>query len=369
MIKLFYKKLYCVTTITLFLYACGTSIITPPAQSAATTTAQPTNTPAPTPTEDLAAQKQKILDEIVQDDAEYNKLVEQEKLSGTFDTQHNSENGQDFIIFTSESAKKIQAAYQNLLNQTKILYDQYLALYKQDYSPTPFPIFNTKEQSLNFYYQALQEDQAWMDAQLKAENARKIFDPDRGVYVNYLNFEQAAWLGLKGETLDKLRMDAELPPDLQAKHKTIVEKLDGGSVVSNEIDGRPYYRNDLTLFQYKTQKNYYLLNADSAIIEITPVDQTGNTQLVIPSSQPAPNTPFTQSQLEQQARAFINLIAPGTNLDSLKPSVGGKIDDYFFKWEDQTKPPLDGGGFPFIQVAINTNSELLNYINTLPLAR
>ena len=369
------KSLLYVFTISLsiILLACHTSVISPSLaiSATATSTIQPTNTLAPTPTEDLTTQKQKIWDEVVRMVNEFNQLVEQEKLLGNIETSHNNETGQDFFTFTGESDKKIRVAHDNLINQMNMLRDRYLALYKQDYNPTPFPAFNTNEEARNFYYQAMQEDQDWLEAQEKAENGLKIYDPDRGSYMIFLSFEQSAWLGLRVEALNKLRMEAELSPELLAKHKMIVEKLDGSSVVSNEIDSRPYYRNDVTLFQYKTQKNYYLINADGAIIEITPVNQSLSTQLVLVPGLAAapPNTSLNTNQLEQQARAFINLISPGTNVDVLTPSVGSKVSNFFFKWEDQTKPSLDGGGFPFIQVALNSNGELLNYVNTLPLSR
>lgn len=369
------KELLYIFTILLsiILSACVASAIPASIPISATATAQPTSTQTPIPTEDIATQKQKIWDEFLHGAAAYNKLVEQEKLLGNIQTSHNSETGRVTFTFTGASDKKIRAAYDELISQLQALDVRYLALYKQDYNPTPFPTFNTKEEALKFYYQVMQEDQDWLDKQSNAENVLKIYDPDRESYESYLTFEQRDGLLLRNEALDKLRMNAELSPELLAKHKVIAEKLDGGFVVSNEIDGRPYYRNDVTLFQYKTQKNYYLLNADGAIIEITPIDQTTSTQLVLSvgsaTAQPAPNMPLTQNQLEQQARAFINLIAPGTNVDALTPSVGSKVKDFFFKWEDQTKPPLDGGGFPFIQVAINTNGEMLNYINTLPLSR
>lgn len=369
------KSLLYVFTISLsiILLACHTSVISPSLaiSATATSTIQPTNTQAPTPTEDLTTQKQKIWDEVVRMVNEFNQLVEQEKLLGNIETSHNNETGQDFFTFTGESDKKIRVSHDNLINQMNMLRDRYLALYKQDYNPTPFPAFNTNEEARNFYYQAMQEDQDWLEAQEKAENGLKIYDPDRGSYMIFLSFEQSAWLGLRVEALNKLRMEAELSPELLAKHKMIVEKLDGSSVVSNEIDSRPYYRNDVTLFQYKTQKNYYLINADGAIIEITPVNQSLSTQLVLVPGLAAapPNTSLNTNQLEQQARAFINLISPGTNVDVLTPSIGSKVSNFFFKWEDQTKPSLDGGGFPFIQVALNSNGELLNYVNTLPLSR
>lgn len=371
------KSLLCISAIVLsiILSSCVASAIPPSSSITATATAtiQPTDTQAPAPTEDLATQRQKIWDEVVREVTEFNQLVEQEKLLGNVETSHNNETGQDFFTFTGESDKKIRAAHDHLINQINNLHDRYLALYKQDYDPTPFPTFSTKEEALNFYYQTMQEDQDWLETQGKAESVLKIYDPDRGSYMSLLSFEQSDWLALRNEALNQLRMEAELSPELLAKHKAIVEKLDGGTVVSSEIDSRPYYRNDVTLFQYQTQKNYYLLDADGAIIEITPVNQDISTQLVLVPGSAAgeltPNAPLNTNQLEHQARAFINLIAPGTNVDVLTPSIGSKVSDFFFKWEDQTKPLLDGGGFPFIQVAINSDGELLNYVNTLPLSR
>src|SRR5258706_3374233 len=314
--------------LSIILSACVASAIPISVPISATATVQPTSTQAPTPTEDLATQRQEIWDEFLHDAAAYNKLVEQEKLLWKIQTSHNSETGRDTCTYTGASDKKIRAAYNELISKLQALDVRYLALYKQDYNPTPFPIFNTKEEALKFYYQVMQEDQDWLDKQSNAENVLKIYDPDRESYGSYLTFEQWDGLLLRNEALDKLRMNAELSPELLAKHEALVEKLDGGSVVSNEIDGRPYYRNDVTLFQYQTQKNYYVLNADGAIIEITPIDQTTSTQLVLSvgsaTAQPASNMPLTQNQLEQQARAFINLIAPGTNVDALTPSVGSK---------------------------------------------
>ena len=336
------------------LSACFVSTTTSPPLINATV--QPTSIQLPTSTEDLPTQKQKIWDEVSREVTEFNQLVEQEKSLGKIET------GQDFFRFTGESDIKIRAAHENLMSQIVILRDRYLALYKQDYNPTPFPTFSIKEEALDFYYQTMQENQDWLEAQEKTESALRIYDPDRGNYVSFLSFDQDIWLGLRNEALNKLRMEAELSPELLANHKAIVEKLDSVPVEANEITSLPYYRNDLTLFQYRTRKNYYVLNADGAVIEITPVQGASTTGLTLPAQ-------LTTDQLEDNARSFINLIAPGTNLDALTLDVGLKTSNSFFKWEDRTKPALDGGGFPYIQVAINLDGEMLNYINTLPLSR
>src|SRR6266496_745830 len=156
------KSLLYIFTISLsiILSACVASAVSPsdPISATATATIQPTSTQSSTPTEDLATQRQKIWDEVSHDVAEFNQFVEQEKLLGNVETSPNNETGQDFFTFTGESDQKIRAAHDNLINQINILHDRYLALYNQDYNPTPFPTFNNKEEALNFYYKTMQED-------------------------------------------------------------------------------------------------------------------------------------------------------------------------------------------------------------------
>jgi hypothetical protein len=353
------------TMLSIILSACAAPVVSPTAlgPTIVTTTIQPTNTQAPTPTEDLATQRQKIWDEVVRNVNAFNQLVEQEKLLGQVETTHNDETGQDFFAFTGESDKKIRAAHDNLIKEIVRLHEQSLALYKIDYNPTPLPTFSTKEEALNFYYQTMQENQDWLEAQDNAENVLKMYVPDRGGYMSLVSFEQMDWLVLRNEALDQLRMAAELPPELLAQHIAIVEKLDGQPVIASEITALPFYRGDLTFFQYQTQKNYYTLNRDGAVIEIIPMQ--------IPSSdQLTPVTPLNANQLEEKARMLIASIASGTELGTLTSASASKIGSYFFRWEDRTKPLLDDGrSFPFVQVALNQDGELLNYYNTLPLSR
>ena len=353
------------TMLSIILSACAAPVVSPTAlgPTIVTTTIQPTNTQAPTPTEDLAAQRQNIWDEVVRNVNAFNQLVEQEKLLGQVETTHNDETGQDFFAFMGESDKKIRAAHDHLINQIHELHDESLALYKQEYNPTPFPTFSTKEEALNFYYQTMQENQDWLEEQDKAKNVLKIYDPDRGGYMSLLPFEQMDWLALRNEALNQVRLAAELSPERQAQHKSIVEELDGQPVIASEITSLPFYRNDITLFQYQTQKNYYVLNSDGTVIEIIPVQ--------IPLiDQFTPVAPLKVNQLEESARVLIASIASATDLETLTSAFGSKIGSYFFRWEDRTKRVLDDGrSFPFIQVALNQDGELLNYYNTLPLSR
>jgi hypothetical protein len=349
----------------IILSACATSVTTSavPEPTIVTAAVQQTITQAPTPTQDLETQRQKIWDQVILDVSEFNQLVEREKLLGEVENTHNDQTGEDFFTFIGESDKKIRTAHDHLIDRIHELHDESLALYKQEYNPTPFPTFSTKEEALNFYYQTMQENQDWLEEQDKAKNVLKVYDPDRGGYISLLPFEQMDWLALRNEALNQVRLAAELSPERQAQHKSIVEGLDRQPVIASEITSLPFYRNDITLFQYQTQKNYYVLNTDGTVIEIIPVQ--------IPLiDQFTPVALLNVNQLEENARVLIASIAPATDLETLTSAFGSKIGSYFFRWEDRTKPLLDDGrSFPFIQVALSQNGELLNYYNTLPLSR
>ena len=353
------------TMLWIIISACAAPVASPaaPGPTIVAAAIQPTNIQAPTPTEDLATQKQKIWDEVIRDVNAFNQLVGEEKPLDHIETSHNDVTGEDFFYFTGESDQNIRAAHDHLVKQISILYAQYLTLYKQDYNPTPFPSFSTKEGALSFRYRTMQEDQEWLEAQYKAENVLKLYDPDRGGYISLLPFEQMVWLALRNEALDQLRMAAELPPELLAQHKAIIERLDGQPVIASEITSLPFYRNDLTLVQYQTSKNYYTLNTDGAVIEIIPIQIPLSVQLT-------PVAPLNADQLEEKARMLIASIASGTDIETLTAAFGAKIGSYFFRWEDRTRPLLDDGrSFPFVQVALNQDGDLLNYYNTLPLSR
>jgi hypothetical protein len=91
---------------------------------------------------------------------------------------------------------------------------------------------------------------------------------------------------------------------------------------------------------------------------------------IIPKQTPPTSQEGSLTELEVKAREWVALLSPGLNFDNLTPIQDEKVRTYFFRWENQTRPFLDDGkSYPFIQVALNGNGELLNYYNTLPLAR
>ena len=57
-------------------------------------------------------------------------------------------------------------------------------------------------------------------------------------------------------------------------------------------------------------------------------------------------------------------------LEELSLTHTSVTGNYLFRWEDRSKALLeDGRSYPFIQVALNASGELLNFYNTLPLAK
>jgi hypothetical protein len=72
---------------------------------------------------------------------------------------------------------------------------------------------------------------------------------------------------------------------------------------------------------------------------------------------------YTPQQLEQMARTLIASLVPHVNLALLSLQPGNKGSNYFFRWEDTSKPGWVG--HPFIQVAYNIEGKMLNYFNAL----
>jgi hypothetical protein len=105
------------------------------------------------------------------------------------------------------------------------------------------------------------------------------------------------------------------------------------------------------------------LNVSGNVVEIIPLRPPHTADLT-------PIAPKNTANLEEEALKLINLFSPNIELNGLTRMDGTKINTFFFRWEDQTKPLLDDGrSYPFLQVGLNADGELLNYYNTLPLAR
>lgn len=80
----------------------------------------------------------------------------------------------------------------------------------------------------------------------------------------------------------------------------------------------------------------------------------------------SPNTPsLSQDEIKAKAMTFAKTVVP--NFDSLQTSLryeeGGKLDNYFFTWNDDMN--LGSMNRPFLQLAFHKSGVLFGYINTL----
>ena len=153
-------------------------------------------------------------------------------------------------------------------------------------------------------------------------------------------------------------------PDYQ-----VIRRIEGADVriTFKEATTSPY-RTDTPYTVYETDTMRYTMDSrQHLVVWISPI------------AEPQAAAGLSIPELEKIARKMIALVSPEINLDSLTYSFGQKtltdssgqeIGNYFFRWEDLTKPVLDDGrSYPFVQVGLNGKGELLNYTNTLPMAR
>jgi hypothetical protein len=105
-----------------------------------------------------------------------------------------------------------------------------------------------------------------------------------------------------------------------------------------------------TVDQY--QVNGTVFSVDLQTNLLLEIDATQN------SHSPSVTKQYTPDDLQQMAITLIHQQAPGVDLTKLTPNPGSKINNYFFRWEEQNP-------YGFIQVGITIYGELLNYDNAL----
>ncbi len=206
----------------------------------------------------------------------------------------------------------------------------------------------------------MQDYTTWIQNELVHGTNVVIYLPENGDYLPQLIGDSYVMLQAKEVVIQKLRWWVRGPSAAAIQQDVqMIQHIEPGNVDLTDVTSLPFYRNDLSLTQYDTSSRTYIVYSEAhVIIEI------------IPRQIPQGVTSLPTDELEVKARALIALFAPGVDLSQLTPAPGSKIGTYFFRWEDRTKPVLDDGmSYPFIQVGLNGDGELLNYYNTLPLVR
>jgi len=356
------KSLFFITSLAFFiLAACQGNVTAQPASETTSLPKQPiqqTNTPLP-----VSSKKEEVIKRINQVAASYNQFVENEKKTGNIELV-NSQNGSEEFAFTNASDIKVANEFLRVQEIILTLNEEYYNLYVQEKKPTPFP--NLSSQS-DQYERLSKENSDWLAQEIKTGSTVILYSPMEFKYVPILIGDSYVAMKEKDSEITALRLSAVMPPAalIQADIE-LIQSVEVGNVKLADIGTYPYYRADIKLTTYETSTRFYTLYTDShQVIEIIPKQTlSGN----VDTSSRA--TGVSLSKLENLAKEFISKISPKTSLANLTPAPGAKEGTYFFRWEDRTKPALDDGQtYPFVQVGFNGNGELLNYYNTLPLAR
>jgi hypothetical protein len=315
-----------------------------------------------TTTPSVSQREEKIIWEINVCANKYQDLVESEKQENNYETV-TLPDGKEGINFLGDARLKITDAFVETQKCIQQLNLEYTQLYKATHETYSIPAEPLAQRSR--LTDLLASLDGWMENERKNGNVIEIYSPYTLGPILFLTGDSYArsviiedeikslQLALAGISNEDVQLDAEA-----------IKKIDDGNVSLLGVSAFPYYRSDIKLTSYETGSCYYIIySAQHVIIEIIPKE--------IPQTADLTPVAFLSAQmLEQRARALIATIAPNVNLDTLTAVPGSKIGSFFFRWEDRTKPVLDDGmTYPFVQVGLNGNGELLNYYDTLPLAR
>jgi len=315
---------------------------------------RPTNTPLPDPNS-----KAGLIAQIEQVASTYNRFVENEKKTGSFDTI-SLPNGATGFRFTKESYIKIFKEDVAVHQKIDELNHQYYQIYKEEMGPVSTATFSSNENYQTRLAKLLLELKTWLPNELDHGTTVSIYSLALMQYSPLLIGESFSAEQEKEDEINAIKLSMNNISQESTQLDIIqIQNIEPGSVSLSDIGTFPYYRTDIKLTTYETATRIY--NVYSQIHQIIEI---------LPKQLPPAATSSSISDLKKTAREMIAKFSPGENLDKLTSADGAKDGTYFFRWEDRTKPLLDDGmNYPFIQVGLNGKGELLNYYNTLPLAR
>jgi hypothetical protein len=346
---------YIIPLIAIILSACqnrNTSPSITPTTVAASISAP---TPSTTPTLSVKDGQKEISNEIKQIASQYNLFIENEKKTGNFKVV-GLPDGNKGVVFTNTSDMKVHNEYMRIQELIATLNKKYYNLYIQETQPVQPEDLSNKN---NQYEQLLEENSNWLSQELKTGSTITIYSPIEWTYTPILIGDSYVLMTEKenGIAVARARLNNLSNEAIKADILEVQRVENSSSQVKFlDVENFPYYSLDKKLSNYETESNTYALYSQKhQIIE------------VIPKQMPSESEGSVQ-ELEQKVREMIALISPDVTLNALTPAHKMKTGTYFFRWEDRSKF-LDDGNPAYIQVGINGKGEVLNYVNTLPLAK
>lgn len=362
--------LVAVAVVALASTAIGLPAARHPAASEGSPTGSPTQPTRPAPSVTPQDPKADILRQIERLASEYADLVDQEERNGHLRPATGSDAGEGEFQFLDSSDNPLYPAWDDALSRIQALNEEYAVRYNGQLEPlalaTPDVRPTNDDDIQRLIDAASAEYVAWLETEQETGSTVSMFDPYEMRYQSILVGESYVSEQLRWAALLDFRLELLTPP-LEQRQTDIdaIQRVFPGEVRLEDVGGLLPMYTDHQLHLYRAGEWRVII--DPVVHRIMLIDrepQAGG-QHEPPGQGGLPGAP-TPADLENRAVEFAQLAAPGIDLARLTPVYNQKGDNSFFRWEDRTRPLLpDGRSYPFIQVALSADGELLNYYNTL----
>ncbi len=332
---------------------------------------EPTAVSTRRPSDDPARnQRDRILGEVHQVAAAYAALVAHEESHSSIRPGTPSAGEIPPFQQLEPSADPLYRAWGDALDQIQRLNEEYASISRPALDPAAYraadPRPNSQEDLQALIDAAGIDYVSWFEGEQRTGFTVVLYDPYERRSQAILIGDSYAEERLRWAALLEYRLDLLAPPEgeREAEIETIRRVVSAEARLEDVGRLLPVYTDHL-LHLYRAGD--WRVNFDPVDHQIVVIytEARAGTRHRVQSAGDAAGT-LTTDELEQRAQDLVQLAAPDIDLGGLTPVRNQKGDNFFFRWEDRTRPLLpDGRSYPFIQVALSAGGELLNFYNTL----
>lgn len=310
------------------------------------------------------SEKDLIIEQIHELVDQYNAFLEKEKQTGNFVTFELPDGSEGFLL-TNESLKRAQQEETEVRNKIAELNEAYYQLASQENSKGAYP--NQQYAASREFRMAMGEYSGPTEEEWENGTYVSIYSADSGGYSKvaigdlYLIVKENEIFSATAQAKYEEHLDSLPVPENIIQAIQRIEGKDSHVKVGYSSGFSDPSLPGLILNTYQTETRYYAFD-----------DQTNQIIAIDPVEMPSGSEPISTEELEKIARDLVARASPEINLDVLTPDHGekraGNTANLFFRWIDTSKM-LSNGNHPFIQIGLTGKGELLNYVNTIPLAK
>ncbi|MEA4908364.1 MAG: helix-turn-helix transcriptional regulator [Anaerolineaceae bacterium] len=298
--------------------------------------------------------------------AEYDQAVQAERRSAPVQTGRDPHSGEETFLFQGEALERILKLYDRFGQQLHDLNEEYLALYRAEAAPTPFPTRPSAAQNEAYSHQLEAGYQSLLEQELEEGDTLLVYDPAEGQYVPMLVGDSYARLELYARALGVLQqapLAAQVDP--AADVAAIRQALGDPDLQLLFQDIRPLANApafQAAVYTGPDGGQYWVEMSSGRLVEMEM-----NSHLEVPA--------FEAQDVEQlRAIAAQFVQANALRLEELQGQLAyeesGKGSIYFFRWDLRG---LDWSGTewemmpPLLQVGVRADGQVVAYLNTLDL--